>query len=227
MDGRVRSNPAVSRASPWRKWAILAVVMAALAYIFPPVRVVRLEPVAVGSTGLASGAFDARATAEKIWDEKLAAAAKFAVDGATLIAALERDPKAAAQRHVRRVGLGGMAYYFMTAEGRISAVDREGVHVEVGGRPRAAFVLETGAVFGNAVRDGTGVVDVNAFTNSQDFNALAAALNALVEARVQPLLRERAKVGATIRFTGCAEVGEIGGDPRLLRVIPIRAEVIE
>ena len=83
----------------------------------------------------------------------------------------------------------------------------------------------TGLVFGNAVRDGTGLLNVNDYPNSQDFNDISAELNKLIETRVQPKLRERAKVGATIRFTGCAEVSDESTDLHLLKLIPIQAEV--
>ena len=33
------------------------------------------------------------------------------------------------------------------------------------------MLIETGHIFGNAVRDGTGLLDVNDYPNSQEFNA--------------------------------------------------------
>jgi predicted lipoprotein len=85
--------------------------------------------------------------------------------------------------------------------------------------------LQTGLIFGNAVRDGTGLLNVDDYPNSQDFNAISEALNRLVEERVLPRLRERARVGATVRFAGCAEVNDESSDLKPLRVVPIRADV--
>ena len=79
-------------------------------------------------------------------------------------------------------------------------------------------------LFGNAIRDGTGLLNVNDYPNSQDFNAISEALNHFVETRVQPQLREIAKVGATIRFVGCAEVNDESTDLKPLRVVPVLAE---
>jgi hypothetical protein len=42
---------------------------------------------------------------------------------------------------------------------------------------------------------------------------------------VQPKLREQAKVGAVVRFVGCAEVNDEASDLMPLKVIPITADV--
>jgi predicted lipoprotein len=86
-------------------------------------------------------------------------------------------------------------------------------------------LLETGLLFGNALRDGTGLLDVNDYPNSQDFNGISAALNHLAETRVLPRLRERARIGATVRFVCCAEVNDEATDLHPLRLVPIQAEV--
>ena len=61
--------------------------------------------------------------------------------------------------------------------------------------------------------------------NSQDFNAIAEALNHIAEERVIPPLRERAKVGAMVRFAGCVEVASEPTDLHPLRVVAVVAEV--
>jgi predicted lipoprotein len=85
--------------------------------------------------------------------------------------------------------------------------------------------LRIGPVFGNTVRDGCGLLDVNAFPGLEEFNALSAELNALVERNVLPALKAGANVGATVRFAGCAEAPESApdaGEPLLL-IVPIQA----
>jgi predicted lipoprotein len=75
------------------------------------------------------------------------------------------------------------------------------------------------------VRDGTGLLSVNDFPDSQDFNGISEALNHIIETRVQPKLREAAKVGVSVAFVGCAEVNEETADPRPLKVVPIQVDV--
>jgi predicted lipoprotein len=93
------------------------------------------------------------------------------------------------------------------------------------GATSAEVSLQVGLLFSNAIRDGTGLLNVNDYPNSQDFNAISEALNHLVETRVQPKLRAQAKVGATIRFVGCAEVNDESADLKPLKVVPVRTEI--
>jgi predicted lipoprotein len=85
--------------------------------------------------------------------------------------------------------------------------------------------LQVGLIFGNAMRDATGLINVNNYPNSQDFNAIAEALNHLVETRVEPALHEKMKTGMTVRFTGCAEVDDESTDLKPLKVVPVQVEV--
>jgi predicted lipoprotein len=68
---------------------------------------------------------------------------------------------------------------------------------------------------------------VNSFPGLQEFNALSAELNSLVEKNVLPLLREQAVVGATVHFVGCAEAPEsaAAASEPLLMIVPVQAEV--
>jgi predicted lipoprotein len=69
-------------------------------------------------------------------------------------------------------------------------------------------------------------LNVNEFANSQDFNALSAAINRRIEEHVLPALRKRAAVGVKVRFVGCAEIIDEAADLHPLRVVPIVAEVL-
>ena len=136
-----------------------------------------------------------------------------------------RSRRTAIKTYARTVGLGA-AYFFVSGEGRVVARERNAVRLAVGTGADAPVVeLQTGPVFGNTVRDGTGLLDVNRVSSLQDFNALAAELNQRVEARVLPALRERAQTGTRVSFTGCAEAVEsVPGQP-LLTIVPTRVEV--
>jgi predicted lipoprotein len=167
-------------------------------------------------------AFDAVAFAEKFWRDQLAAAAARAPGASTLLADLRRDPAAAAKIHSHRVGLGNAAFYFGRGTGRVTAVERNRLLIELDG---AVVALRAGPVFGNVVRDGCGLLDVNKVPGLAEFNALSAELNRLVEARVQPPLKTVA-VGATITFAGCAEAPEsLPAAGPLLTFIPVTVEV--
>ena len=117
-------------------------------------------------------------------------------------------------------------FYFVSGTGRVVGVADDAVSLAVTDHStNAEIALQTGLIFGDAIRDGTGWLSVSDYPNSQDFNDISSALNHLVETRVLPGLREQAKVGATISFAGCAEISDEDADLNPLKVIPISAKV--
>ena len=121
----------------------------------------------------------------------------------------------------------GTAYFFVRGSARVVARERNTLRLAPEGAAAEIIAIRLGPVFGNTVRDGCGLLDVNAFPGLQEFNALSAELNALVEKSVLPALREKATVGTTVHFVGCAEAPESAaeaGEP-LLTLVPVQAEV--
>ena len=220
--GRVSDPPtehAAGERAGQRRALLFAVAIAALIalWFFPLFHVVPLRTgAATAAADAARPAFDPAAFAEKFWREGLAPAASRATAAPIVISALRRDPGAAAKQHAHHVGIGGTAYYFVRGAGRVASVGKNEIVVAVDGAGGAQVALRTGPLFGNTVRDGTGLLNVNEFPGLAEFNALSAAINRLVETRVLPPLRERAVVGATLEFAGCTEVPDaIGAGPVL------------
>ena len=132
----------------------------------------------------------------------------------------------ARKQFARSVGVSESYTYFLSGRGRVLAVNDDEISLSVTeGAARAEVILPVGLLFGNAVRDGTGLLNVNDYPNSQHFNGIAEELNRIVEARVLAGLREQAKVGKQVRFVRCAEVNDESTDLKPLRVVPIQAEV--
>jgi predicted lipoprotein len=142
---------------------------------------------------------------------------------ADLLGLLNRDPAAARKQFGHSPGLGSTTLFLAQSSGRVTGVDKEEVRVEVDSVPNTRLALMTGLIFGNAVRDATGLIDGGAFSNSQEFNEISAELNRLVETQVLPGLRERAAAGKEIRFAGCFEL-EDGPLPEVIQIVPIKVE---
>jgi predicted lipoprotein len=204
-------------------WTIVALAFAGVCRVFPLFHVVPLERVARERR---AGAFDAVQFAEKFWNETLLKSLDQAVKADVLLAGIQANPVAAKNQFSRRLGLSESYTYFVSGTGRVLAVSGDEISLAVTeGATNAEVALQTGLLFGNTVRDATGLLDVNDYPNSQDFNDISAALNRIIETRVLPKLREQVKVGAKIHFAGCAEVNDETADLKPLRVIPVRAEV--
>jgi predicted lipoprotein len=206
----------------WAGWAG-AVGFAALGlHFFPLFHVVPLQ---TARQQAADAAFNAEAFVESFWNEQLLQARAQAIEADQLVAALRENP-AAASKLGRQLGMSRATSYFVSGTGRIVCVSPEAVSIALhgGSDDDAVVVIETGPVFGNAIRDGSGLLDVSAFPNSRDFNAISTAINRRVEDDVLPALRSKAAVGSTVRFLGCAEVDDPASGVSPLRVVPIRIE---
>ena len=148
-----------------------------------------------------------------------------AVDAGELLAALSSDPADAASRFGHRLGLSGNASYFVSGTGRITDVENGIIKIALQDSDKAAVVIDTGPVFGNAIRDGSGLLDVSKFPNSQDFNALSSEINRRVEESVFPLLKEKATVGTSVHFVGGVDIADseaAAGAP--LNLVPVTIE---
>ena len=206
----------------------VAVVVAAVTFcwVLPLFHLVPLNAPATEAPATGAAAFDAPTAAAKIWQTDLPAAAQRAVELKALIGPLRENAETAKAKFARSAGLG-TAYYFIRGGGRVIAREKNYLRVALAGPDSTVVAIRVGPVFGNTVRDGCGFLDVNAFPGLQEFNALSAELNTLVEKTVLPVLREKANVGTTVQFAGCAEAPDSAADAGepLLTIIPVKAEV--
>jgi predicted lipoprotein len=205
------------------KWGIGATVVVVFLWFFPLFRVV---PLGESRQQAAAVGFDAAAFVDAFWVEELLPAAATATDAAELRAALQTDRDAAGQAHGHRLGMSGSVSFLVQGEGRIVGVSDDAVEISLGGASQETVDLriETGPVFGNAIRDGSGLLDVSAFSNTRDFNALSSEINLRVETQVLPSLRAKARVGKTVHFAGGVELAEYDGVADPLGLVPVTVE---
>ncbi|WP_146561272.1 DUF2291 family protein [Posidoniimonas corsicana] len=168
-----------------------------------------------------SGPLDAADYVDAIWNSPLRSGGA----GAEIIGLWEgyQSNAAAAQKEFgRQVGIGGPWYFCVRGQGTVESVEGDRVLVRVRDSPRRAC-LELGTLVGSTVRDAVGA-KASDFTNSQDFNAIAAALNRRVEEEVIAPNREALQPGVTLDFVGCAKISRKSDlDP--LCLIPIRLRI--
>ena len=201
-------------------WLIAILVVAGVCWIFPPFHVVSLEQ----STKEKSAAvFDPKRFAEGFWDAKLPYAFSNAVPAEVLLPTIQTNAAEARQKFSRTVGVSESYTYFISGKGRVLSATEDEVLLSVTSSATNAEVsLQLGLLFSTAVRDAPGLLNVNDYPSSQDFNAISEALNRIVEDRVQPKVREHAKAGATLEFVGCSEVNDESTDLQPLKVVPIQ-----
>jgi len=209
------------------KRAVLAVIaLGLLAGGFRFVPLFHFVPLKQEQGRQAAAEFNPTNFAAAFWNDRLLKSLDRAADAGTVLAALAADsPKARAQ-FGRTLGMSSATLFFLRGTGRVVSVTKKGVSLVLkNGDNTADILLPTGLLFGNTVRDGTGLLDASAFPNSQNFNDLSAELNRIVETTLLPQLREQSKVGAKISFAGCAEIAEDDADVKPLPVIPVAVKL--
>jgi predicted lipoprotein len=203
--------------------AAVLILLGALCKLCP---LFHLVPLKRAETEKNAGVFDAAKFADILWLEKLPKSFDHAVDAKTLLAAIQANSGDAQKKYARTLSLGGGYFYYLRGEGRVLATNDSTMSLAINtGATNAEVVLETGMIFGNAVRDGTGLLNASDYPNLQDFNSISAELNKLVEAKVLPTLRIHAQIGSTINFAGCAEVDDESTDLNPLQVVPVEAQI--
>jgi predicted lipoprotein len=205
------------------KRAIPALIMIALlgilCWMFPPFHVRSLKEVREAQ---ANQQFNAADFASRFWTEKLLPAADNAADATRVLDAIAMDPKSVRDEFGRTVGVGSSYYLFVRGQGHVVSADENSIELSL--KPDsdvAEMVIELGFVFGNAVRDATGLILPSDYPNAQEFNDISAALNSLVETNVLPQLEQTATVGSRFQFVGCIEVGDEDLDLTPLKLVPI------
>lgn len=169
------------------------------------------------------GDFNAAAYARDIWDYKMPIAINSAPYLISLVKILEADPKDAFENYGRKLGISNTYYFMANGEGIIESVDEENLVIVA--EEGMQIQLATDFIFGNAVRDGSGTVDIDDFVNMTDFNNVSIELNNIVKGEIVPQLNELAQPGMKVDFTGTFAINEKDVDVHNIRVVPVSIEL--
>lgn len=188
-------------------------------WLFPLFHVVRLDHRTVLDR---DAAFDAEQVAATIWHERLIPSLPTAADAPAVLAMLRDNPRQAREQYARTLGIGRNDLYFLRGKGTIVSVASNGIGIAFDDQTDASdVVIKLGPLFGNTIRDATGLVKPSEFANSEQFNDVSAQLNRIVESRMLPLFKAEAKLGRKVNFVACAEVSNDRISASPLIVVPL------
>ena len=171
---------------------------------------------------LTSKEFNASQYAQTFWTSKLQPNLNKAIDIARLTELLKTDADKAFSTYSHALGIGNLRYFLVKGKGTITSVNEDDISVLL--QPdtsRQTIILATEYIFGNAVRDATGLININEFNNTMDFNNVSAELNKIIREKLLPSLKQKAKKGNEIEFTGAIELNKEHFDLSNIEVIPV------
>ena len=168
--------------------------------------------------------FDAKAYVNGIWSNELRMVYKDAPDIALLIDSLEQNTVAAFETFGYALGIGNIGYFRVIGEGLVTAVNNNNVLLQVGSH---VIEVETEFVYGNAIRDASGLVKLNDYDNSSDFNSISESINEKIRKELIPEFRSKVKTGDKVRFEGAIELNKAHLKLSRIEVIPITLQITE
>jgi predicted lipoprotein len=199
--------------------------------LHPPFVIKRLQPIVSSGPAAVSGTPDnAGSFVEPIWKAKVIPTilAK-AVETSVLLPEIRANPEAAGQKYGRREATNPFNY-MIKGSGKVTQVNTESragtMTVEIAnGSSHENINLQIGpVVIGTALRDATGLVSFNQFTNQIDYAGVSKEMNlrALKDALAG---RDPASfAGQTIQFFGVFTFDPKSTSP--IRVTPVKLEIV-
>jgi len=174
-----------------------------------------------------AGKFDAATYAQTFWREKLTPGLTKAVELPELLQKLKTNPEEAFKAHSHALGIGNLKYFLVKGTGAITAIRENNMTVAL--QPEATgsnINLQTEFVYGNAIRDALGVIDMNDFDNTMDMNNVSAEINKKIRTEIIPPFKTKAQKGSQVQFIGAIELNQAHLRVQDIEVIPVSLELV-
>ncbi len=172
--------------------------------------------------------FDAKSFARKYITDKLVPAVNNALELNQLLALLTTNKEQTFANYSHALGIGNIRYFLVKGEGEIIAVNENDVSISTKtATTQKVFTIATEFVFGNALRDASGQIDINAFSNTMDFNNVSSEINKTVRMDILPPFKSNVKKGDIVQFAGAIELNKEHLNIENIEVIPVQLKIIK
>ena len=171
--------------------------------------------------------FDAVAYSKKLWDEKFPARSDSAIALTTLLRAIETNQPAAFSKYSNAMAIGNYRYSLVKVSGTVTVINEDDLILQVSHADSLMEVkLATEFIYGNAIRDASGLLDIKDFTNTTDLNNISEELNKTVRNTVLPSFKKQVKKGDKIEVTGAVEINQEHIRLNELELIPVQIKIL-
>jgi predicted lipoprotein len=174
----------------------------------------------------AANEFNAAQYAQTFWNNRLTPNLNKAIDIVQLTNMLSTSTAKTFDTYSHALGIGNLRYFLISGKGTITSVNEDDISV-LPDSSKQTITLATEYIFGNAVRDATGLININEFNNTMDFNKVSAEINKIIREKVLPSFKSNAKKGNKIEFIGAIELNKEHLDLLHIEVVPIEIKIIQ
>lgn len=203
------------------KYSLLLVAVALLAY-----KSVYFQKLSDKKNKIIS-TFNAAEFSKKLWNEKMPAKIDSAVDLLALIDAVTKNPDAAISKKTNALAIGNYRYALVKLNATVSEVKDDEISLSA---PSADSVLNvhlaTEFIYGNAVRDASGLVQVKDFSNTSDLNSISEELNKIIRLTIIPSFKTSIKKGDKVNVVAAIELNKEHLHWQGLELLPVRLQIV-
>ena len=175
----------------------------------------------------AQGDFDPAVYARDFWENKLPAVLADALDMSALREAIISGDRDTLRSYSRSVSIGNASFVLVQGRLRVTSIEQNEIVCAYDEDRRSLKVIfPARLIFSSAIRDASGLIDINDFSSTLEYNAISTEINKIVLDRVIPPFLEEVATGAEIQFFGAVELSgdESGENP--IKVIPILLRIL-
>jgi len=168
--------------------------------------------------------FDAVAFVDGMWEKDLLNSFSAATEISELFQQLKTSPESTFKDKAQALGIGNIAYFKVQGTGKVIDVNENNVILQVADIP---VELETEFIFGNAIRDASGLIKINDYTETSDFNSISEAINDKVRKTVIPDFTRDVSLGDQVKFSGAIELNKVHLNLKQPEIIPLSIQIIQ
>ena len=163
--------------------------------------------------------YDAKSIASKFMSNDLEDLP--AINASEFLTELSKNLNNYCEQKGKKLGISKDYNFIIQGKGTVLSVEDENVMITLNENPEQKILIATDFIFGNAIRDGSGIANVGDFQNTMDFNNISVELNNIVRETIVPPFKRQVKEGDTLTFKGAVKVNTKNPNLNNLKVIPL------
>jgi len=160
--------------------------------------------------------FDFKAYADSIYYKGILKSKKITLSDLTSL--MQSNPETTFEKYGNRLGIGNSAYFMIQSTGKIIDI-KDGLYT-IADEKNGIVYIDTKYIFGNAIRDASGLVKLTDFKTNAQFNKVSESLNDIIRNEVIPKEISKVKVGDSISFSGAIKLSKKQNLQEKISVIP-------
>lgn len=160
--------------------------------------------------------FDFKAYADSIYYKGILKSKKISLSDLTSL--MQSNPETTFEKYGNRLGIGNSAYFMIQSTGKIIDI-KDGLYT-IADEKNGIVYIDTKYIFGNAIRDASGLVKLTDFKTNAQFNKVSESLNDIIRNDVIPKEISKVKVGDSISFSGAIKLSKKQNLQEKISVIP-------